>query len=142
MKYHHTCLRQAHARASQLAGIQNKSLTVLGLIIGVTRKVESSLKSPASKTFNQISIYSIFKSRLVPTKRNSLPSGSVFVACSEWGTPAGKYHKSPSFCMQLSACGISFSNRQTYNRGNVVFATRINGRYLNAALIEKVVIFR
>ena len=32
------------------------------------------------------------------TKRNSLPSFVLLVACRECGTPGGKYHKSPGPC--------------------------------------------
>jgi hypothetical protein len=44
----------------------------------LTRKVESSLKSPSGNT-----------------SKNSEPSGFCEVACRECGTPGGKYQRSP-----------------------------------------------
>lgn len=46
----------------------------------VSKSVSFSSKVPASKT-----------------SKNSAPSGSVSLAWMECGSPAGKYHKSPSF---------------------------------------------
>lgn len=47
----------------------------------LTKNVESSLKSPSGKT-----------------SRNSVPFTESAVACSECGTPGGKYHRSPGPC--------------------------------------------
>ncbi len=39
------------------------------------------------------------------TRRNSAPSGSSAVACSECGTPAGKYQRSPACWVRASHMG-------------------------------------
>ncbi len=70
-----------------------------------TRNVESSLNVPSLKTFTHARECH-FSRRVgkikIRTSRNSLPSESSSVACSECGMPGGKYQRSPALYVRGS----------------------------------------
>lgn len=84
------------------------------------------LKFFASTSFGTCTSQSVkrnvsFSSNVPESKisRNSAPSGFVPLAWMECGFPAGKYHKSPSFWIDLSGSGERMGRGQTHDVGDI-----------------------
>lgn len=63
-----------------------------------------------------------------------MPLTESEVACREWGTPGGKYHRSPGPCVRSVRGRPDAERIDTHDGGEVVLAVGVDGADLGVAL--------